>query len=225
MRQLTDTEVRVRIAKKVAEMLPAGGFVNLGVGIPTQAVNYLPASKKIYIQTENGMLGVGPGAKSEEEIVPNLINASRQPVTETPGCCYFDSAASFAMIRSGRMDATVIGAIQVSERGDLANWALPGKGVLGPGGAMDLVVGVKNVIVATQHVANNGKHKLVKDCTVPITGLEVVNTVVTEFAVFKFINNEMILVEHSSDVTLDDIKAMTSAKYRVADDVKAWEVD
>lgn len=225
MRQLTDTEVRVRIAKKVAEMLPAGGFVNLGVGIPTQAVNYLPASKKIYIQTENGMLGVGPGAKSEEEIVPNLINASRQPVTETPGCCYFDSAASFAMIRSGRMDATVIGAIQVSERGDLANWALPGKGVLGPGGAMDLVVGVKDVIVATQHVANNGKHKLVKDCTVPITGLEVVNTVVTEFAVFKFINNEMILVEHSSDVTLDDIKAMTSAKYRVAEDVKAWEVD
>ena len=225
MRQLTDTEVRVRIAKKVAEMLPDGGFVNLGVGIPTQAVNYLPASKKIYIQTENGMLGVGPGAKSEEEIVPNLINASRQPVTETPGCCYFDSAASFAMIRSGRMDATVIGAIQVSERGDLANWALPGKGVLGPGGAMDLVVGVKDVIVATQHVANNGKHKLVKDCTVPITGLEVVNTVVTEFAVFKFINNEMILVEHSSDVTLDDIKAMTSAKYRVADDVKAWEVD
>lgn len=225
MRQLTDTEVRVRIAKKVAEMLPDGGFVNLGVGIPTQAVNYLPASKKIYIQTENGMLGVGPGAKSEEEIVPNLINASRQPVTETPGCCYFDSAASFAMIRSGRMDATVIGAIQVSERGDLANWALPGKGVLGPGGAMDLVVGVKNVIVATQHVANNGKHKLVKDCTVPITGLEVVNTVVTEFAVFKFINNEMILAEHSSDVTLDDIKAMTSATYRVADEVKAWEVD
>ena len=225
MRQLTDTEVRVRIAKKVAEMLPDGGFVNLGVGIPTQAVNYLPASKKIYIQTENGMLGVGPGAKSEEEIVPNLINASRQPVTETPGCCYFDSAASFAMIRSGRMDATVIGAIQVSERGDLANWALPGKGVLGPGGAMDLVVGVKNVIVATQHVANNGKHKLVKDCTVPITGLEVVNTVVTEFAVFKFINNEMILAEHSSDVTLEDIKAMTSAKYKVADDVKSWEVD
>ena len=225
MRQLTDTEVRVRIAKKVAEMLPAGGFVNLGVGIPTQAVNYLPASKKIYIQTENGMLGVGPGAKSEEEIVPNLINASRQPVTETPGCCYFDSAASFAMIRSGRMDATVIGAIQVSERGDLANWALPGKGVLGPGGAMDLVVGVKDVIVATQHVANNGKHKLVKDCTVPITGLEVVNTVVTEFAVFKFINNEMILAEHSSDVTLEDIKAMTSAKYKVVDDVKSWEVD
>lgn len=225
MRQLTDTEVRVRIAKKVAEMLPDGGFVNLGVGIPTQAVNYLPASKKIYIQTENGMLGVGPAPKTESDIVPNLINASRQPITETPGCCYFDSAASFAMIRSGRMDATVIGAIQVSERGDLANWALPGKGVLGPGGAMDLVVGVKDVIVATQHVANNGKHKLVKDCTVPITGLEVVNTVVTEFAVFKFINNEMILTEHSSDVTLDDIKAMTSAKYKVADDVKAWEVD
>ncbi len=225
MRQLTDTEIRTRIAKKVAELLPDGGFVNLGVGIPTQAVNYLSPAKKLYIQTENGMLGVGAAPKTEADIVPNLINASRQPITETPGCCYFDSATSFAMIRSGRMDATVIGAIQVSERGDLANWALPGKGVLGPGGAMDLVVGVKDVIVATQHVANNGKHKLVENCTVPITGLEVVNTLVTEFAVFKFMNKEMILVEHSSDVTLDDIKAMTSAKYTVANDVKAWEVD
>ena len=140
LKELTDAEIRTRIAKKVAQLLPDGGFVNLGVGIPTQAVDYLPAAKKIYIQTENGMLGVGPGPKAEEDIVPNLINASRKPVTETPGCCYFDSAASFAMIRSGRMDATVIGAIQVSERGDLANWALPGKGVLGPGGAMDLVV-------------------------------------------------------------------------------------
>lgn len=224
MKQLADTDVRNRIAKKVAELLPDGGFVNLGVGIPTQAVNYLPASKKIFIQTENGMLGVGPAPKTDEEVVPNLINASRQPVTETPGCCYFDSASSFAMIRSGRMDATVIGAIQVSERGDLANWALPGKGVLGPGGAMDLVVGVKEVIVATQHVANNGRHKLVKDCTVPITGLEVVNILVTEFAVFKFINKKMILTEYASDVTLDDIKAMTSAEYKVADDVKVWEV-
>lgn len=160
MRNMSEAETKVRIAKRVAEMLPDGGFVNLGVGIPTMAVDYLPADKHIYIQTENGMLGVGPKQLSGEAIIPNLINASRTPVTETPGCCYFDSATSFAMIRSGRMDATVIGAIQINEAGDLANWALPGKGVLGPGGAMDLVVGVKEVIVATSHTAKNGRHKL-----------------------------------------------------------------
>ena len=186
MRNMSEAETKVRIAKRVAEMLPDGGFVNLGVGIPTMAVDYLPANKHIYIQTENGMLGVGPKQLSGEAIIPNLINASRTPVTETPGCCYFDSATSFAMIRSGRMDATVIGAIQINEAGDLANWALPGKGVLGPGGAMDLVVGVKEVIVATSHTAKNGRHKLVKDCTVPLTGRKVVNTLVTEYAVFKF---------------------------------------
>lgn len=170
------------------------------------------------------MLGVGPKQLSGEAIIPNLINASRTPVTETPGCCYFDSATSFAMIRSGRMDATVIGAIQINEAGDLANWALPGKGVLGPGGAMDLVVGVKEVIVATSHTAKNGRHKLVKDCTVPLTGRKVVNTLVTEYAVFKFKDGMMFLLEHTSDVTLEEIAAMTSAHYELAEKISIREV-
>ncbi|MCC8159203.1 MAG: 3-oxoacid CoA-transferase subunit B [Phascolarctobacterium sp.] len=224
MKNLSEAEVKLRIAKRVAEMLPDGGFVNLGVGIPTLAVDYLPAGKRLYIQTENGMLGVGPKPRSEAEIIPNLINASRTPITETPGCCYFDSATSFAMIRSGRMDATVIGAIQVNERGDLANWALPGKGVLGLGGAMDLVVGVKEVIVATSHTAKNGKHKLVKSCTVPLTGIGVVNTLVTEYAVFKFKDGKMFLTEHTSDITLDEMQAMTSAHYELAEKIQIREV-
>lgn len=224
MKALTEAEVKVRIAKRVAEMLPDGGFVNLGVGIPTLAVDYLPDGKTLHIQTENGMLGVGPKPATEAETVPNLINASRTPITEMPGCCYFDSATSFAMIRSGRVDATVIGAIQVSEQGDLANWALPGKGVLGPGGAMDLVVGVKEVIVATSHVAKNGKHKLIPVCTVPLTGIKVVNTLVTEFAVFKFKNGKMVLVEHKADITLAEVAAMTSARYEVDPQLQVREV-
>lgn len=224
MNKLTEEEVRIRIAKRVAELLPDHAFVNLGVGIPTLACDYLPKGKHIIIQTENGMLGVGPAPKTEAESNPNIINASRKRITKTPGCSFFDSAASFAMIRSGRMDVTVIGAIQVSENGDLANWALPGKGVLGPGGAMDLVTGVKEVIVATQHVAKNGKHKLVKTCTVPLTGLKVVTTLVTEYATFKFISGKMVLVAYTSDVTLDDIKEMTTAAYTVAENVERINV-
>lgn len=221
--RLSTEESKLRIAKKVAWLLPDGGFVNLGVGIPTMACNYLPEGKKLIIQTENGMLGVGP-TPVPDKIDKNLINASRQPISETPGCVYFDSAASFAMIRSGRMDATVIGAIQVSEGGDLANWALPGSGVLGPGGALDLVTGVKEVIVATQHVAKNGEAKLVKKCTVPLTGVGVVGTVVTEYAVFKFIDGEMVLKEYAADTTLEEIARITEAKYIVEGDVKRWEI-
>lgn len=224
MKMLTETEIKIRIAKRIAALLPENGFVNLGVGIPTLAVDYLPVGKRLYIQTENGMLGVGPQPQSDAEFVANLINASRKPITETPGCCYFDSATSFAMIRSGRMDATVIGAIQVSEKGDLANWALPGKGVLGPGGAMDLVVGVKDVIVATSHMAKNGQPKLLPVCTVPLTGLAVVNTLVTEYAVFAFRNNVMFLLEHTSDITQAEIAAMTPAHYELAETIKIWEV-
>ena len=200
MKNLSEAEVKLRIAKRVAEMLPDGGFVNLGVGIPTLAVDYLPAGKRLYIQTENGMLGVGPKPRSEAEIIPNLINASRTPITETPGCCYFDSATSFAI------------------------GAQPGKGVLGPGGAMDLVVGVKEVIVATSHTAKNGKHKLVKSCTVPLTGIGVVNTLVTEYAVFKFKDGKMFLTEHTSDITLDEMQAMTSAHYELAEKIQIREV-
>lgn len=220
---LNVNDAKIRIAKKVAELLPDGGYVNLGVGIPTMACDYLPQGKQLIIQTENGMLGVGP-APDAENICDNLINASRKHISETKGCAYFDSAASFAMIRSGRIDMTVIGAIQVAENGDLANWALPGTGVLGPGGAMDLVTGVKKVIVATQHTNKTGESKLVKKCTVPLTGLGVVDIVVTEYAVFEFINRHMLLKEYTSDMTLDDIAKITSATYTIAEDVKVWEV-
>lgn len=224
MKYLTEQEIKERIAKRVAEMLPDNGFVNLGVGIPTMACDYLPVGKKITIQTENGMLGVGPSPIDASKVLPNLINASRKHVTETPGCCYFDSATSFAMIRSGRMDVTVIGAIQVSERGDLANWALPGKGVLGPGGAMDLVVGVKNVIVATSHTNKKHAPKLLHRCTLPFTGIGVVNTVVTEYAVFKFVDKKMILIEYTNDIELSDLKDITEADYSISKDVQIREV-
>lgn len=224
MKQLSEFEIKERIAKRIAELLPENGYVNLGVGIPTMACDYLPEGKKLIIQTENGMLGVGPTPDKESDIIPNLINASRKYISETPGCCYFDSATSFSMIRSGRMDATVIGAIQVSEKGDLANWALPGKGVLGPGGAMDLVVGAKNVIVATSHTAKNKKPKLLHECTLPLTGVGVVNTLVTEYTIFKFINGEMVLVELTNDITLNELKSITEANYIVSPDLVIREV-
>lgn len=221
---LEDKEIKERIAKRIADMLPDNGYVNLGVGIPTMACNYLPKSKKIIIQTENGMLGVGKTIEKEEKIIPNLINASRKPITETPGCCYFDSATSFSMIRSGRLDATVIGAIQVSEHGDLANWSLPGKGILGPGGAMDLVIGAKNIIVATSHCAKGGKPKLLHSCTLPLTGKGVIDILVTEYAVFRFVEEKMILVEHTSDITIDGLREITEADFEVPFDVNIREV-
>lgn len=215
MKILTEDEIRERIARRVAEELPDGGVVNLGVGIPTLAVDYLPEGKKLFIHTENGMLGVGPSPKTSQETVPNLINASRQPITEIPGSSYFDSATSFAMIRGGRVDVTVIGALQVSEGGDLANWRLPGKDILGPGGAMDLVAGVKKVIVATQHTAKDGAPKIIPVCMMPLTALHAVDMIITEYAVFEFRNHKLFLIEHNDDVTLEEIKKMTVATYEV----------
>lgn len=224
MKVLNEAEIKERIARRVAEELPDGGVVNLGVGIPTLAVDYLPEGKKLFVQTENGMLGVGPSPKNPEEAVPNLINASRQPVTEIPGSSYFDSATSFAMIRGGRVDATVIGALQISEVGDLANWRIPGKDILGPGGAMDLVAGVKKVIVATQHTAKDGTPKIIPVCTMPLTALHAVNVIITEYAVFEFRNHKLFLIEHSDDVTLEDIQKMTAAAYEVDPQLKIREV-
>lgn len=224
MNELTQEQIKERIAKRVAEELPNGGVVNLGVGIPTLAVDYLESGKKVYIQAENGMLGVGPTPKSEEEIIPNLINASRQYVTELPGSAYFDSATSFAMIRGGKVDVTVIGALQISETGDLANWSIPGKDVLGPGGAMDLVAGVKKVIVATQHTAKDGSPKIIPSCTMPLTALKAVDLIITEYAVFEFRNHVLFLIEHSSDVSLEEIQKMTSAHYQVDENLKKREV-
>lgn len=224
MKELSEAEIKERIARRVAEELPDGGVVNLGVGIPTLAVDYLPKGKQLFIQTENGMLGVGPSPKSLEEVVPNLINASRQPVTEIPGSSYFDSATSFAMIRGGRVDATVIGALQISEVGDLANWRIPGKDILGPGGAMDLVAGVKKVIVATQHTAKDGTPKIIPVCTMPLTALHAVDLIITEYALFEFRNQKLFLIEYSSDVTLEEIQQMTTAAYEVDSQLKIREV-
>ncbi len=218
MISLTEDQVKERIARRVAEELPDNGIVNLGVGIPTLAVDYLSKEKKIYIQTENGMLGVGPTPKNED-INPNLINASRKHISPIPGASYFDAATSFAMIRCGRLDATVIGALEISENGDLANWRIPGKDILGPGGAMDLVAGVKKVIVATQHTNRDGRAKIVPKCKLPLTAINAVDYIITEFAVFKFekegTSRKMFLIEHTSDVTLEDIANITSAKYEV----------
>ncbi len=225
MSTLSEQEVKERIAKRVAQELPDGGVVNLGVGIPTLAVDFLPEGKEVFIQTENGMLGVGPSPLKTDELIPNLINASRQPITEILGSSYFDSATSFAMIRGGRVDATVIGALQVSEAGDLANWSIPGKDILGPGGAMDLVAGVKKVIVATQHSAKGNMPKLIPVCTMPLTALCAVDVLITEFAVFHFRDHKMFLVEHTSDITLEKLKELTTANYQVDENLIIREVN
>ena len=228
MSKLTETQIKERIAKRVAEELPDNGIVNLGVGIPTLSVDYLPQDKKIYIQTENGLLGVGPSPKTPEETNPNFINASRQLITAIPGASCFDAATSFAMIRCGRLDATVIGALEVSQKGDLANWRIPGKDILGPGGAMDLVAGVKEVIVATQHTNRDGEGKIVPECKLPLTALKAVDCLITEYALFRFVGKgaekRLILMEHASDITLAELKAITPAEYEVAPSLSVREV-
>lgn len=220
---LSEEQVKLRIAERVALELKDGSVVNLGVGIPTMVADCLPAGKRIFIQSENGILGVGP-SPAPDAINPNLINAGRKPITAIAGASFFDSCLSFGMIRGGHIDATVIGGLQVSEQGDLANWQVPGKDVLGPGGAMDLVVGVKQVIVATQHTAKGGKAKILPECTMPITAYRAVHVLVTEYAVFRFEAGKMILVERTGDVTLEQLKAMTPANYEVAADLAVREV-
>ncbi|NPV74155.1 MAG: 3-oxoacid CoA-transferase subunit B [Pelotomaculum sp.] len=214
---------KVTIAKRAAMELKDGWIVNLGVGIPTLAVNYLPPGRRVFIQSENGILGVGP-MPAPEEADPDIINAGRQPVTIIPGGSFFDSALSFGMIRGGHLDATIIGALEVSERGDIANWILPGKDVLGMGGAMDLVVGAKKVIVATQHVAKGGKPKILPECTLPLTAPSAAHMIITEYAVFSFQDGVLVLDEIAPDITLDGLKEITPAKYEVSPELKVMEV-
>lgn len=215
--------VKIRIAKRAALELSNGSVVNLGVGIPTMVADYLPDGKKIYLQSENGMLGVGP-SPAPDAVIPNLINAGRKPVTEIAGTSYFDSAISFGMIRGGHLDATIIGGLQVSEKGDLANWQVPGKDVLGAGGAMDLVVGAKQVIVATQHTSKDGSPKIVAECKMPITAYQAVDVLITEYAVFRFDSEGMLLEEITSDITIDELKAITPATYRISPNLVVREV-
>lgn len=202
------------IAARAAQELRAGEIVNLGIGIPNLIPGYVGAGTEIHLHTENGLLGVGP-RPSEDELDPDLVDAAKQPITALPGASYFDSASSFAMIRGGHVDVAVLGALQVSERGDIANWAIPGKDVMGVGGAMDLVVGARRVIVTMTSTTPAGERKLVRECTLPLTARAAADVVVTELAVFKLRDGSLVLTELLDGATLADVERVTEAEYAV----------